>query len=200
MARIGILLLAAGASTRLGTPKQSLRYAGQTLLHRAAGTAVASGCRPILVVLGACVQPLQPELEGLPVRSVENTGWAEGMGSSLRAGMEALLAEAGETLEAVLIMLCDQPLVTAQTLHTLIRAYQETGRPLIAAEYEGVLGVPALFHRSLFSELAALQGAEGARKLIQRHRDQALGVPLPEASVDIDTLEDYARLCEDASL
>src|SRR5437588_10860570 len=109
MSSIGIVILAAGASTRMGTPKQLLRYAGQTLLRRAAETALASQGRPVVVVLGAGSERCRPELEGLPVRIVENPGWEQGMSASLRIGIEALLVGAEEALEAVIFMLCAQP-------------------------------------------------------------------------------------------
>src|SRR5437868_1282596 len=104
---IGLLLLAAGASSRMGAPKQLLRYEGRTLLRRAAETALASVCRPVVVVLGAHAPQLQPELIGLPLRIVVNTHWEQGMGSSLRVGMETLLQEPKAEIEAVVIMLCD---------------------------------------------------------------------------------------------
>jgi molybdenum cofactor cytidylyltransferase len=198
MSSIGIIVLAAGASTRLGSPKQLLLYGGKSLLCRAVETALASSCQPVVVVLGAHRQSLASELEGLSVRIVENTEWEQGMGSSIRAGMEALLAEAADEPDAVLLMLCDQPQVSAQTLNRLLEAHRSTGHPIVASEYGQTLGVPALFSRALFPELARLTGAEGAKQIIQRYRNRAIGVPCPEALMDIDTLDDYARLREKA--
>lgn len=194
MSTIGLVLLAAGASTRLGTPKQLLRYQEQTLLRRAAETALASRCQPVVVVLGAYAERLQPELQGLPVHSIENSDWEQGMGSSLRAGLTELLSATEAPLEAAVFMLCDQPRVSAETLDMLVDRHYETGRPLVASEYGNALGVPALFHHSLFPELLALQGAEGAKQILQRHREQAFGIPFPEGLLDIDTPDDYTRL------
>lgn len=191
---IGLIILAAGASTRLGTPKQLLPYEGKSLLRHAAETALASSCRPLVVVLGSNPAPLRLELEGLPVHCVENPDWEQGMGSSIRAGMKALLAASGPEREAALFMLCDQPHVSAALIDALIAAYRQTVSPLVASEYGGTLGVPALFDRSLFSELSLLNGAEGAKQILQRHRAQAIGIPFPKGTVDIDTPEDYLRL------
>ena len=198
MHTIGLVILAAGASTRLGTPKQLLRYQGQTLLRRAAEMALAASCRPVIVVLGAYADSLCAELQGLPVRIVENREWEQGMGSSICAGVKELLAlsETEPEPEAVLFMLCDQPLVSAQLLNRLIETHRETGRLIVASEYDQTLGVPALFHRSLFSELSRLKGTEGAKQILQRYPAQTLGVPFPEGSVDIDTPADYKRLGE----
>lgn len=195
MPAIGLILLAAGASTRLGTPKQLLPYAGQTLLRRAAETALASSCRPIVVVLGAYHERCRPELEDLPVRIIENSAWERGMGTSIRAGMEALLDESEEEMIAVVCMLCDQPFLSADTLNALVQKHQETGSVLVASAYGNALGVPALFHRSLFLHLLGLKGSEGAKSLIEKHRDAATAVLFAQGLVDVDTPDDYARLC-----
>lgn len=203
---IGIIILAAGASTRLGTPKQLLPYHGRSLLRHAAETALATECGPIVVVLGAQAQLLLTELHDLPVQTAENPGWEQGMGSSLRIGMQTLLAPSTPEMDAVLIMLCDQPLLTPTHLNSIINIFITTittssittsnePHPLIvASEYNQTSGVPALFSSHLFAELANLTGKEGAKQLLQRHRDKILTVPLPEAAIDIDTQEDYRRL------
>ena len=181
---IAAIVLAAGASTRLGEgrSKQLLRYQGRTLLRHSLEQALASSCRPVVVVLGAEVERCQRELEGLDVRVTINPAWAEGMGSSIRAGMTALTAAAPDA-RAVVITLCDQPLVGAAFIDRLVERYQaeaeESGRadesgtadpeaaPTVAAEYEGRPGVPALFPRSRFAELSRLDGAAGARHLLR---------------------------------
>lgn len=193
MRPVGLVILAAGASTRLGWPKQLLHYRGRSLLRHVAETAAGSVCRPIVVVLGAHAAKLEAELRGLPVRVVVNLLWRAGMATSLRRGVEAL--EAGEEfIAAVVITLCDQPLVTASAIDALVHAYRSVGRPIVASAYAGILGVPALFDRSLFPELLALEGEEGARRIIARHAEDVRGVPFPEAVLDIDTPEDCEKL------
>jgi molybdenum cofactor cytidylyltransferase len=192
MAAPGLVLLAAGGSTRLGHSKQLLRWNGRSLLRRAAETALASGCHPVVVVLGAGADAHRAELEGLPVRDVENTRWREGMGGSLRLGMEALREE--PSLEAVVLMVCDQPAVDAEHLRALMRARQEQGRPVVASGYGGTVGVPALFDRSLFAELEALPASAGARPLLTKEPGRVAVVPLPGGELDVDTPEDVERL------
>jgi molybdenum cofactor cytidylyltransferase len=186
---IGVAVLAAGASVRMGRPKQLLRLGGRSLLRRAAEEAVGSGCAPVVVVLGAEAERLGPELHGLPVGVVLNARWAEGMSTSVRAGLEALQ---GHGVEAAILMLCDQPFVAAPLLRRLAATYRE-GRRLVACEYGGTLGVPALFDPTLFPELLALQGDRGARQVIAAHAAEAGRIPFPEGAVDLDTVEDYAR-------
>ena len=194
MPAIGLVLLAAGGSTRLGTPKQLLPYQGKSLLRRAAESAVASECRPIMVVLGADAEECGHELRHLPVSTVVNTGWTEGLGASLQVGMSSLLRGSPSPLDAVIVMLCDQPLLTVGTLNALISAYNTTPFRIIASEYGEVVGVPALFHSSLFPELLDLNGVQGAKQILQRYPDEIHRVEFNGGSIDIDTAADYERL------
>ncbi len=183
-----LILLAAGASTRLGRPKQLLPFRGQSLLRHAAQTALAASCRPVVVVLGAGDERLRPELAGLPVQTVFNPHWTEGVASSIRAGIEAVAAE------AALFMLCDQPFVTAEMLDRIARCHRQDRAAIVASEYEGALGAPALFSREFFPELAALKGDAGAKKILLRHADRLARVPMPEAAFDVDRKEQAALL------
>ena len=190
MPDIALILLAAGASARLGRPKQLLAYRGRSLLRHAAEAAVESVCRPVLVVLGAEAERMRPELDGLPVQIFENVDWAQGMASSLCAGLRAVPEDA----EGAVVILCDQPLLTGDVIDALVTACGESRAPVAASEYGGTLGVPALFGRALFPELAALTGAEGAKQVILRHAADAARVPFPGGLVDIDTPDDLANL------
>ena len=186
------MILAAGASTRMGTPKQLLVYNGQTLLRRAAETALASVCCPVVVVLGANAVQVGAELE-LPVIVTRNHEWETGMGSSLRAGFDAVLA-ADAGVDAVVVLLSDQPFVTADLIDTLIERRRETGKTIVATEYGGARGVPALFARELFTEIQGLSGHEGARQIIRNHPDDTAVVPFAAAAIDIDTPQDFDAL------
>jgi molybdenum cofactor cytidylyltransferase len=188
-----LMILAAGASTRLGRPKQLLPFRGRSLLRHAAETALASVCRPVVVVLGAFAERLHGELSGLAVTVAINPRWQEGMSSSIRAGLKAL-APKGAGPKAVLIMLCDQPLVSAQFLDRLVAVHQSSGRGIIAAEYGGQAGVPALFSRAYYAELAALRGSRGAKPVIVKYAKDAERIPLPEAALDIDREKDIQQL------
>ncbi len=191
---MGIVILAAGASARLGAPKQLLRLGGQSLLERATRTALASGCEPVVVVLGARADEIRQEIKGLAVQTVENTGWADGMGGSIRIGLRALLDQAPD-LSAAIMILCDQPLLSSQHLIEMVRLYEESRAPLVTSEYGGRMGVPALFDRALFPQLLALQGPEGAKSVIRARRDRAMTLPFPEGELDVDTPADFERVC-----
>ena len=240
--RVAAVLLAAGASSRLGTPKQHVLYQGEPLVRRAAHSALEAGVSPVLVVLGAAFRPgsqariclhtsldrsaqttnqttpsstitdlaSMQALAGLPVTLVANPDHASGMGSSLRAGMTALLALPGEPSAAgsapqavssptlaevaapdrVLLLVSDQPLVTAEHLRLLLAAPAPDG--IVAAAYNGRLGVPAVFDRRHFAALAAAEGDQGARTLLRTL--PATPFDLPEAAVDIDTPDDLRGL------
>jgi molybdenum cofactor cytidylyltransferase len=136
---------------------------------------------------------VQKEIEGTAVMLVKNEEWAEGMASSLRAGLLAMQNAAPEH-DGVIFMVCDQPYVTTGLLESLRETQAETGLPAAASSYAGKMGTPALFHRHLFSELLQLHGDTGARKLLAKHEGEVASVPFEEGSMDIDTPEDYARL------
>ncbi len=195
---IGLILLAAGGSARLGHPKQLLPYKGRTLLRHASVTALGSLCRPIAVVLGAGADQLRPELAGLEVLTVENTDWPQGMGSSIHAGLAALEITA-PNLTGVILMLCDQPLIAADHLNALVQMHQNADSPLVASEYGGTHGVPAFFSRALFPELRALKNAQGAKPVIAAHASETIALPLPAGIWDVDTAADYARLRSEAN-
>ena len=188
---VALLLLAAGASTRMGQPKQLLAYRGRTLLRHAAETAAASGCRPLVLVTGAIHAALAAEVAGLPFQIAHNTTWQTGMASSIQAGLAAV---ADAQPAALLIMLSDQPFVTSKLLRQLVAQQQQSHAPIAATAYGDVLGVPAVFDCSMFAALGQLQGGQGANRLIAS-LGQAVGrVPFPEGILDVDTPEQYAQL------
>ncbi|HAA29615.1 MAG TPA: 4-diphosphocytidyl-2C-methyl-D-erythritol synthase [Cyanobacteria bacterium UBA8553] len=190
---VGLIILAAGASTRMGTPKQLLLYQGRSFVRHIAEVAIASVCHPITIVLGANAQQIKPEVSQLLVQVVENPQWSQGMSSSLRVGIEALNT-VSQNLDAVVITLCDQPFVSSKILNRIVETYHSTGQLIIASEYAGTLGVPALFSRTLFSELMDLKHTEGAKKIIIKHKNEVFSVPFPDGSIDIDTPNDYEQL------
>jgi len=191
--KIGLIILAAGSATRMGRPKQLLSYQGRSLILHAVEVALASLCQPIIVVLGAYVEQIKPELMLKAVQVVENSQWQEGMSSSIRAGISMLL-KTNSKLDAVIISLADQPLVSPQIFNQLIQSYQETQKVIIASKYNETTGVPALFSNALFPELMQLEGDKGAKALIQKYIDTGLILLIPEAAIDIDTPDDYKQL------
>lgn len=182
---VSAIILAAGSSTRMGSSKQMLRWGEGTLLSHAVKTAMDSRVGHVFVVLGSNESAHLKALEDLPVSIVSNPNWQKGMGSSLKAG----LAAAKEASEAVIVMVCDMPFVTAQHLNNIIEHFKKTGQPIVASKYEDAVGVPALFSKQVFDELSLIGDEEGARKVIVKHKDAAL-IHL-ESPADIDTYDDY---------
>jgi molybdenum cofactor cytidylyltransferase len=174
----------------MGSPKQLLTYRGYSLLRHIAEVAIASPCQPIAVVLGAAAEQLRPELDGLDLQIAINPDWTTGMGSSIRVGLTALMTLYPE-LAAVLLLLCDQPLVSVQLLAQICEAADATDKLIVASEYAETVGVPALFKRQLFSELLALSAAGGAKQVMQGHLDQIHPIAFPGGAIDLDTLQDY---------
>lgn len=190
---IGLIILAAGASLRMGTPKQLLKFEGETLLRRIGRAALSSNSGEAVVVLGANPTGLSEELSGLRLEIIQNPYWRDGMSSSIRAGLERLL-EINGRLRAVLITVCDQPFVSPEIIDGLIGRYLETGALIVASEYGQTRAVPALFDRRLFARLRKLQSIGGAQKLLEEFSEETSAVPFPEGEIDIDTPEDYAGL------
>jgi molybdenum cofactor cytidylyltransferase len=193
-ANVGIVVLAAGEGSRMresGIPKQLLDIAGQPLIARVVENALASVCRPVIVVLGANGNRIRSALSGRDVEIVENQRWNEGMGTSIHAGI-SILRERG--VEAAILTLGDQPLIDAAIFNRLVHTFLTTGKPIVPAEYAGTVGVPVLFAREYFAALMALEADKGCKGLILKNRAHAATFPCPEAEADIDTPEDYARV------
>ena len=193
MSGIGLIILAAGASTRMGCPKQLLKYHDRSLILHTVNIAAASGCQPIVVVLGAYAERIKPEIKSFPVIIALNRDWSNGMSTSIRVGIETLLILSPQ-LEAIVLMLCDQPLVTTPLINQLVATYQRTKQPIVASQYGEVVGIPALFESQFFPYLLKLQGDRGARQVIKQSLPMVVRVPFPAGAFDIDTPTDYARL------
>lgn len=191
---VPIVVLAAGAATRMGTPKQALPWRGESLLRRAVRAAMdAAENTPVIVVTGAHAEVALAGLSGLSVVPVHNERWASGMASSIQAGLDTA-ERVAPACPAAVIATCDQPFVDQHLLRRLIATSTETGAPVVATRYADTVGVPALFARRLFPELRLLQGKIGAREIIQRHAASLVGIPFEPAAVDIDTPDDWHRL------
>ncbi len=186
MRAAGALILAAGGSTRFGEPKQFVRVSGETLLRRAATAAHAADCSPIVVVAGDFADRTRAELCELPIQIVQNAHWRSGMGSSIRAGV----AQLRDAASAIVIVACDQPFVTAQTIRRLCDADEA----IVASGYANTVGIPALFESRYFDALASLSDEAGAKALIEAHAADVGVVPFPDGAIDIDTRADYDAL------
>lgn len=189
--RVAVVVLAAGASTRLGRPKQLVDWQGTTLIARAARTALAAGIGPVFVVLGAEAEPCRKALSGLDVAVVTNPDWPLGISTSIRAGVDA--AAARDDCGAVMLMTCDQPGVDAGHLRSLEAAWR-AGSAMAASAYGGTLGVPACFDRGRYADLRKLTGDQGARGLLASAAPgEVAAIGSPRCEQDIDSASDIRR-------
>jgi len=193
----GLILLAAGASTRMGRPKQLLPVHGKPLLRQVVESALTAPVSPVVVVLGANSAEIASCLDGLAVQIVVNAGWTDGMGSSLREGVKLLTALA-PAVHGVVVALADQPDFPAAHIGSLIETQRTTGRSIVASECAGVRGPPVLFTAGHFPALLALRGDAGARSLLKSHAHEVVAVPFPAAR-DLDTPADYAAYVKGSS-
>jgi molybdenum cofactor cytidylyltransferase len=191
--RLAAVVLAAGASSRLGSPKQLIEFRGAPLVRRAARAAIEAGAYPVIVVLGAGATEVAAAIAGFPgVSAVTNDRWEDGLASSLAAGVrEATRLEA--RCDGALITTSDQPLVDHSELRSLMDAFGDGSR-LVAAEYAGTIGVPAVIGREHFESLLELTGDAGAGRWLRARIGEVRRVPMPGAQMDIDDAADVAKL------
>ena len=189
---IAAVVLAAGSSRRMGTPKQLLRIGSGTLLRRSVEQAIASSVRATFAVIGVNAEQMRDELRQLPMRLVENARFAEGIGTSICAAIETIERET-PPFDAVVLLTCDQPNVSAASIDRLIAEHARSGAQLVASAYAETLGVPALFAREYFGALRELPPDKGAKEILMRHRRQVVPVPFEPAAVDLDTPADYEK-------
>jgi len=190
---IALLILAAGPSSRLGQPKQQLLVGGSPLLIRTVATALESNIGKVFVVIGYDEVAHRKLMNEQNVEIIFNSKWKKGMGSSLKAGLNFILAQ-NKSLKGILVMVCDQPLLTSTHLQQLVHTFKQTKSDIVASYYAGTAGVPALFSQALFHELQLIGDMEGAKKVIQHNLHKTTTIPFEGGAVDIDTPEDYERL------
>lgn len=192
-AECAAIVLAAGGSARLRQPKQLVRINGESLLRRTIRIAAEAGCTSIFVVLGKDGPKLALEAEGFDAEIVLNENWSGGMASSLKSGLSAAL-RANPQQESVLLLVCDQPQLEVTLLQSIMKAHARERPPITASRYAGTLGVPAIFSRPLFAELFDLTADEGARRILQHHREEAVQIEFPGGAFEVDTPEDLRKL------
>jgi molybdenum cofactor cytidylyltransferase len=184
------IILAAGASSRMGRPKQLLEWQNQSLLEHAIQNARALLNERVIVVLGAHAELIQTAIDLDAVTAIDIPDWQEGVASSIKAGVQALPASAA----AALFLLCDQPLINTTHIQTLLNGWQNEPSRIVASQYNQSVGVPALFPAEFFGLLLELKGDQGAKRLLLEFGDSVLKIPLPEAGFDIDTSNDFDHL------
>jgi CTP:molybdopterin cytidylyltransferase MocA len=190
---IAAVVLAAGASSRLGRPKQLVEIEGTPLVRRAAEAAIEAGCAPVVVVLGCAAGAVRPALRGLYVEIVEHRAWSRGVGSTIAAGVSHLESRR-PPVDAVLLCTCDQVKLDADVLRQVLAAYDGAAGRRVGCAYAGTVGVPALFARDLIPDLLGLPPEAGARSLLMADPERLARVPWPDGALDLDTPEDAAAL------
>ncbi|NCU03951.1 MAG: nucleotidyltransferase family protein [Chitinophagaceae bacterium] len=192
-ANTGIIILAAGESSRLGSPKQLLSFSGSTLLQHAIEVAETSEASSVVVILGANAEVIKQQLKETTAAIVVNDAWKEGMASSIRCGLQTLV-KVNPQVDAVIFMVADQPFVTAGLLNNLIDLNRKEQHSIVASEYGTTFGTPVLFVKRFFPELMELTGDVGAKSLVRKYTNEAAFVSFPQGEIDIDTAEDYNKL------
>jgi molybdenum cofactor cytidylyltransferase len=188
-----ILILAAGSSSRMGKSKQLLIIDDKPLLLKAVDIAFASNLGNIVVVLGAHAKEHEEIMKHRPVDIVFNPDWKNGMGSSLKAGVKHIQHQYAQ-LKGILVMVCDQPFLTAEHLNKLVEAHRESGKPIVASSYSNIIGIPCFFDSAFISNILSLGDEEGAKRLLQVYSQDVVSVEFPKGEVDLDTPEDLQKI------
>ena len=191
-----VVILAAGSSSRLGKPKQLLKYKSKSLVQYIVDVAILSNIGPVIVVTGANAALIIKEISDKKIYIVKNEEWKEGMASSLRCGLSKVQI-IDDTIDGIIFMVCDQPYVSVSLIAGLLKKQHDSGLPIVASSYENILGTPVLFHKKFFEELHQLQGDTGARKLVKKYSELTATIPFPKGGIDIDTEEDFQRLLKE---
>jgi molybdenum cofactor cytidylyltransferase len=189
---ISAVILGAGLSTRFGAKKQLVKFEGATLLETVVGRFLKSKVDDVVVVLGYAAEEIRTNSDFGRARVVVNADYAQGLSTSLKAGIDAVNPAA----KAAVVALGDQPLISVRIIDLLVEKYMETGGPIVAPFYQRRRGNPVLFDKSLFSELRNIHGDTGAKASLERHADKVVKVQVDDIGVlfDIDTQDDYGRL------
>jgi len=194
MKNTGIILLAAGNSTRMGSPKQLLLYHGKTLLERIVDTSLqVFDNNKIILVLGANHSEIAFQIKDKITLISVNEEWKSGMASSIKAGLQTLLKHFPD-MQRCIISVCDQPYLSSEVFIEMLKLADYSSKEIIAAEYAGTIGVPVLFSKKYFKKLLHLSGEQGAKKIIQQNMDDVNIFTFDEGAIDIDTPSDYENL------
>ena len=191
--RVAAVVLAAGGSARFRKPKQFAPFRGETFIRRIVAAAIEARCTPVVVVTGKDSARIGLELSGLTVSIAVNPYWQSGVGSSIVVGIRHAMNLAPD-VDAVVLLTCDQPFVTAAVLAQIIQLRLTSGKPIVASAYAETIGIPALFDRSCFPDLLRLKGDSGAKGIILARPHDVASFDFPAGEIDIDTAADYEKL------
>ena len=190
--RIAIVILAAGASSRMGYPKQLLKLGDSSLIRHAISVSQSTSAAGVYVVLGANYEVLVTEIANENVTVIPNVNWQKGLGASIATAAQYMLGCNGHDIDGILYVLADQPLVTSAYLNKMITHFIGVNRAIIASQYrDGKFGVPVLFHRDFLEELSVLHGDEGAKHLLNRYKCGLHTITPDFDNIDVDTPADF---------
>ena len=193
MNNTGIIILAAGSSSRFGNTKQLAQFKGKTLLKHTIEEATEAGAQPVVVVTGANADEVSKEIQNEKVEIVFNKNWEQGMASGIVVGLKNAII-LNKELEKVIITVCDQPFVSSSLFQQLFQGQNESAKHIVASAYANTIGTPALFTIKYFDALMGLTGDQGAKGLLKKYSDDLATVDFPDGYIDIDTQEDYENL------
>lgn len=193
-----IIILAAGASSRMNQPKQLLPYHQKSLLSHTIEEAQKS-LMPVIVVLGANAQQIKAGIGSMEVEIVVNEDWKSGMSSSIKAGLQKALANFKEMQNCILAV-CDQPYISSILFQKLVDEKKESGKEIVASSYADTVGTPCLFDKKYFDELLNLEGDHGAKNILQKYRNEVASVDFKNGKIDVDTKKDYEELLKNQDL
>ncbi|WP_443938479.1 nucleotidyltransferase family protein [Pedobacter sp. MW01-1-1] len=189
----GIIILAAGNSSRLGRPKQLLSFKKGTLLSNTIRAAKESLLRPIIVVLGAKAEEIYAKNKSDEVHFITNPNWHMGLSSSISAGVNALL-NLEPKLQNIIVSVSDQPFIEADIFTALRDKKGQSAKTIVTSTYAQAMGAPTLFNQRFFQELCLLTGDTGAKSIIQKNQTEVDYIAFDLGEIDIDTEEDYLKL------
>jgi molybdenum cofactor cytidylyltransferase len=196
MNNTGIIILAAGESSRFGNIKQLLPFNGKTLLQHIIDEATKAGADPIIVVTGAYATKVSASISTSKVNILLNENWQEGMASGIVAGVQNIVS-LNDSIKKIIVAVCDQPFVTSALFEQLDQMQNKSGKSIVACTYADTIGTPALFATKYFDQLLSLKGDEGAKKILKKYSEDVATVDFPKGEVDIDTQKDYENLLDE---
>lgn len=192
---VAIIILAAGESKRMGFPKQLLKIGEKKLLNHLIDEALKTNCYPISVVVGANKNQIVPLLTDIPINIIDNPFWHKGMGSSIKMGLVgSYMVE--KNFDAILVLTSDMPHVDSTVISQLISAAEKSEKTIIASKYDGTIGIPVLFKRSVLEELLELDEENGAKKILLKDKNRVEAIDFEKGKIDLDTPDDYFKFIQ----
>ena len=191
MSKTGIIILAAGNSSRMGEPKQLMKFKSKTFLQHIVEEAKEANLNPVICVTGYQSDQISKGIIGMNVTIVYNEQWSEGMGTGISAGIKQLLLS---DVDSVILAVSDQPYVSSDLFAKMLTLKDQSGKRIVASSYAGTLGTPVLFDKEYFNQLKSLDGNQGAKNIVKLNMPDVCPVEFEKGRIDIDTKEDYENL------